>query len=131
MATSRSYFRTGTEKQFLYGSVMCGYFTASGEENKMVRKNGTLAKNGKVPPDRIRVLPGPSLNGHGKVPFLRSSHSLSAKLAKKLRGLAFAQRTSESSVIECALWLFFEKGHDTRILRLMEKAGIEPRRRRT
>jgi hypothetical protein len=111
---------------------MCGYFTASGEGNKMVRKNGALTKDGKVPPDRIRVLPGPSLNGQsGKAPFLRSSHSLSAKLAKKLRGLAFAQRTSESSIIECALWLFFEKGHDTRILRLMEKAGIEPRRRRT
>jgi hypothetical protein len=56
---------------------------------------------------------------------------MSSLLAKRLRKLAFEQNTSESSIIECALWLFFEKGSDADVLRLMSRADIAPRRRRS
>jgi hypothetical protein len=62
--------------------------------------------------------------------FVRSSHSLSTPLAKQLRALAYEQQTSESSIIECALWLFFKNGSDANVLRLMSRADIAPRRRR-
>src|ERR1022692_556618 len=87
--------------------------------------------NGKIHPRRIR-LGTMSVNGakQSDAAFVRSSHSLSTRLADRLRALAYDQRTSESSIIECALWLFFEKGSDINVLRLMRNAGIEPRRRR-
>jgi len=87
--------------------------------------------NGKIHPSRIRSIAVP-VNGAKRsvTAFIRSSHSLSTRLADRLRTLAYDQRTSESSIIECALWLFFEKGSDTNVLRLMRNAGIEPRRRR-
>ena len=62
--------------------------------------------------------------------FVRSSHSLSTPLAKRLRALAYDQQTSESSIIECSLWLFFKNGSDANVLRLMTRAEIAPRRRR-
>ena len=62
--------------------------------------------------------------------FVRSSHSLSTPLASRLRALAYEKQTSESSIIECALWLFFKNGSDTNVLRLMNRAEIAPRRRR-
>lgn len=89
------------------------------------------ARNGKIASTRIRM-PASAVNGARKRDegFIRSSHSLSAILAKRLRTLAYEQQTSESSIIECALWLFFKNGSDTDVLRLMSRARIEPRRRR-
>jgi hypothetical protein len=89
------------------------------------------AGNGKIASTQIRV-PASAVDGvrRGKNGFIRSSHSLSTVLAKRLRTLAFEQQTSESSIIECALWLFFKNGSDENVLRLMSRAKIEPRRRR-
>lgn len=86
--------------------------------------------NGKIHPSRIRLLSEISTNGRVGPAFVRSSHSLSSKLAKQLRALAYRVRASESAVIECALWSFFDKGLDADILRLMGQANIKPRRRR-
>jgi hypothetical protein len=89
------------------------------------------ARNGKIAPTRIRV-PSTAVDGAPRRVdgFIRSSHSLSTILAKRLRALAYEQQTSESSIIECALWLFFKNGSDADVLRLMSRAKIEPRRRR-
>jgi hypothetical protein len=88
-------------------------------------------RNGKIASKRVRV-PAGAVDGELKRNdgFIRSSHSLSTILAKRLRTLAFEQQTSESSIIECALWLFFKNGSDAEVLRLMSRAKIEPRRRR-
>src|ERR1700681_2236688 len=88
--------------------------------------------NGKIAATRIRV-PALAVNGARRAEngFVRSSHSLSIELAKRLRALAYEQQTSESSIIECALWLFFKNGSDANVLRLMRSADIEPRRRRS
>jgi hypothetical protein len=95
-------------------------------------QDGTArAHNGKIAATRIE-LPATTVDGarrRGNA-FVRSSHSLSAVLAKQLRTLAYEQQTSESSIIECALWLFFKNGSDANVLRLMNRAKIEPRRRR-
>jgi predicted transcriptional regulator len=56
---------------------------------------------------------------------------MSSRLAKRLRKLAYEQNTSESSIIECALWHFFDRGSDADVLSLMSKAEIPPRRRRS
>jgi hypothetical protein len=87
--------------------------------------------NGKIAAARIRV-PASAVDSErqGEKAFVRSSHSLSTVLAKRLRALAYEQQTSESSIIECALWLFFKNGSDANVLRLMSRAEIEPRRRR-
>jgi len=97
----------------------------------MANQNGTV-RNGKLSAIRIR-LPGSAVD-HVKVAdttVVRLSHSMSSLLAKRLRKLAYEQNTSESSIIECALWLFFEKGSDADVLRLMSRADIAPRRRRS
>jgi hypothetical protein len=92
---------------------------------------GTV-RNGKIHPSRVR-LPGSPIDSapSAKATFVRSSHSLSSRLAKRVRKLAYEQKTSESSIIECALWLFFEKGFDVNVLGLMSRADIAPRRRRS
>jgi hypothetical protein len=89
------------------------------------------AHNGKIVSTRIRV-PATAVDGARRRDdgYIRSSHSLSTILAKRLRALAYEQQTSESSIIECALWLFFKNGSDADVLRLMSRAKIEPRRRR-
>jgi hypothetical protein len=95
-------------------------------------RDGTArAHNGKIASTRIRV-PANAVDGarRRESGFIRSSHSLNALLAKRLRALAYEQQTSESSIIECALWLFFKNGSDANVLRLMSRANIEPRRRR-
>jgi hypothetical protein len=86
--------------------------------------------NGKIHPDRVRLPVTAAGKAAVKAAFVRSSHSLSSRLSKRVRKLAFEQKTSESSIIECALWLFFEKGSDVDVVRLMGRADIEPRRRR-
>jgi len=97
----------------------------------MANQNGTV-RNGKIPASRVRF----AGSAAGRVQaadttVVRLSHSMSSSLAKRLRKLAFEQNTSESSIIECALWLFFEKGSDADVLRLMDRADIAPRRRRS
>lgn len=95
-------------------------------------QDGTArAHNGKIATTRVRVTAS-AVNGarRSENAFIRSSHSLSAVLAKRLRALAYEQQTSESSIIECALWLFFKNGSDANVLRLMSRAKIKPRRRR-
>ncbi|HEY5095135.1 MAG TPA: hypothetical protein VII69_08485 [Candidatus Eremiobacteraceae bacterium] len=93
-------------------------------------QNGAMG-NGKVSASRLRV-PETIANGVLKrdTTFVRSSHSLSTPLAGRLRALAYEKQTSESSIIECALWLFFKNGSDAKVLRLMTRAEIAPRRRR-
>jgi len=96
----------------------------------MARKQRAAVSNGKVDSKRV----GLSANGADGATrdgtFIRSSHSLSTRLAKQLRALAYEQQTSESSIIECALWLFFKNGSADNVLRLMSRADIAPRRRR-
>jgi hypothetical protein len=89
------------------------------------------ATNGKIHPGRVRL---PSVgvsdvvraSGTGNL----SARSLNSKLAKRVRALAHRERTSQNAIIECALWLFFQKGQDAKVMSLMDQAGIEPRRRR-
>jgi len=97
----------------------------------MANQNGTV-RNGKLSAIRIR-LPGSAVDRVqvADTTVVRLSHSMSSLLAKRLRKLAYEQNTSESSIIECALWLFFEKGSDADVLRLMSRADIAPRRRRS
>jgi len=66
-----------------------------------------------------------------KPSYMRSSHSLSKRLMNRVRALAFRKRTSESAIIECALWLFFKSKNDVDVLRVMGRAGIAQRRRRS
>jgi hypothetical protein len=92
--------------------------------------NGTVS-NGKIHASRVG-LPSQTVDEvrPSRSAFVRSSHSLSLKVAKKVRALAYRVRASESAVIECALWSFFDKGHDADTLSLMNLGGIKPRRRR-
>lgn len=97
----------------------------------MANRNST-ARNGKVPASRVRFPAGAVDTAQAAdTTVVRLSHSMSSLLAKRLRKLAYEQNTSESSIIECALWLFFEKGSDANVLRLMDRADIAPRRRRS
>jgi hypothetical protein len=97
----------------------------------MPKKQNGAVGNGKIAATRIQLeaetVAGAKRRGNA---FVRSSHSLSTPLAKRVRALAYEQQTSESSIIECALWLFFKNGSDANVLRLMSRAAIEPRRRR-
>jgi hypothetical protein len=95
-------------------------------------QDGTArAQNGKIAAARIRVQASAVKDVRRRENgFIRSSHSLSTVLAKRLRALAYEQQTSESSIIECALWLFFKNKSDANVLKLMTRANIEPRRRR-
>jgi hypothetical protein len=97
----------------------------------MSNQNGAV-RNGKIPVSRVR-LPGSAVDSvrAADSTVVRMSHSMSSLLAKRLRKLAYEQNTSESSIMECALWLFFEKGSDADVLRLMSRADIAPRRRRS
>ena len=97
----------------------------------MAKNNNGTNGNGKIAAAKVRESNG-AVNGVAQRDgsFVRSSHSLSTPLAKKLRALAYEQQTSESSIIECALWLFFKNGSDANLLRLMSRAEIAPRRRR-
>jgi hypothetical protein len=63
--------------------------------------------------------------------YTRSSHSVCSVLMKRVRSLAYRNRTSESSIIECALWLFFKNKSDVSVLDMMDRAGIAPRRRKS
>jgi hypothetical protein len=99
----------------------------------MAKNQGSTvgSHNGKIAAARVRV-PARAVDGapRREKAFVRSSHSLSTVLAKRLRALAYEQQMSESSIIECALWLFFKNGSDANVQRLMSRAEIEPRRRR-
>ncbi|HME82868.1 MAG TPA: hypothetical protein VKF82_12460 [Candidatus Eremiobacteraceae bacterium] len=48
---------------------------------------------------------------------------------RRVRALAYKKRTSESAIIECALWLFFKNTSDGDLLDVMRRAGIARRRR--
>jgi hypothetical protein len=50
---------------------------------------------------------------------------------RRVRSLAYRNHTSESSIIECALWLFFKNKSDVGVLDMMDRAGIAPRRRKS
>jgi hypothetical protein len=92
--------------------------------------NGTVS-NGKVHSSRVGLqFKTVDAVRPSREAFVRSSHSLSLKVAKKVRALAYRVRASESAVIECALWAFFDKGLDADTLALMNLGGIKPRRRR-
>jgi len=103
----------------------CGFSDDLREAIKMAKHLNGAAGNGKVSSSKVGA---PATNANGALKrdttFVRSSHSLSTPLASRLRAL------SESSIIECALWLFFKNGSDVNVLRLMNRAEIAPRRRR-
>jgi len=61
--------------------------------------------------------------------YSRSSHSLSSALMKRVRSLAYRKHTSESAIIECALWFFFKNVDDADLLEALGRAGIARRRR--
>jgi hypothetical protein len=99
----------------------------------MAKNQSGTASNGKIASTRVRLSANGTNGANGAKrdsSFVRSSHSLSTRLAKQLRALAYEQQTSESSIIECALWLFFKNGSADNVLRLMTRADIAPRRRR-
>jgi hypothetical protein len=97
----------------------------------MATMNGGTVRNGKIHPGRIRV---PSAQGDKSLrassTVVESSPSFRSNLAKRVRDLAHRQRTSESAIVDCALWFFFDKGQDANVMSLMSRAGIAPRRRR-
>lgn len=96
----------------------------------MAKNESGTASNGKIASTRVRLSANGASVAKRDTTFVRSSHSLSTRLAKQLRTLAYEQQTSESSIIECALWLFFKNGSADKVLRLMSRADIAPRRRR-
>lgn len=96
----------------------------------MAKNQNGEASNGKIASTRVRLSANAANGVKRDTTFVRSSHSLSTRLAQQLRTLAYEQQTSESSIIECALWLFFRNGSAEKVLRLMNRADIAPRRRR-
>ena len=96
----------------------------------MAKNENGAPSNGKIASARLRLSASAAAAAKRDETFVRSSHSLSTRLAKQLRALAYEQQTSESSIIECALWLFFKNGSADNVLRLMSRADIAPRRRR-
>jgi len=87
--------------------------------------------NGKIHPSRIRLVSGSIGVATPKfAPAAGPVRSLRSKLAERVRVLAHRQRTSESAIVDCALWHFFKTGQAEHLMALMEKAGIVPRRRR-
>ncbi len=114
-------------------AIACGWAHAEREVVRMAKNQSGTASNGKIAPTRVRFSANGANGENGTKrdsSFVRSSHSLSTRLAKQLRALAYEQQTSESSIIECALWLFFKNGSADNVLRLMTRADIAPRRRR-
>jgi predicted nuclease with RNAse H fold len=93
--------------------------------------NGT-AHNGKIHPNRIRLFTGsPVVATRPSAPTARATGSLRSKLEQRVRVLAHRQRTSESAIVDCALWHFFKTGQAANVMELMDQAGIVPRRRRS
>jgi hypothetical protein len=93
--------------------------------------NGTT-HNGKIHPNRIRLFAGaPVVASRPSAPVARAAGSLRSKLAQRVRVLAHRQRTSESAIVDCALWHFFKTGQAANVMGLMDQAGIVPRRRRS
>jgi hypothetical protein len=93
-------------------------------------KSGNV-RNGKIHPDRVRSLSLTSNEGRrGRAESLRAASPTRLRLAKRVHDLAHQERTSEQAIVDCALWLFFEKGQDANVMSLMSLAGIAPRRRR-
>jgi len=89
------------------------------------------ASNGKIHPSRIRLVSGTvGATGRPIAARPRSVGTLRSKMAKRVRVLAHRQRTSESAIVDCALWHFFKTGQAANIMDLMHEAGIVPRRRR-
>ena len=117
-------------------AIVCGWAHFEREAERMAKNQSGTAGNGKIAPTRVRLSANGAGGANGAIAakrdssFVRSSHSLSTRLAKQLRALAYEQQTSESSIIECALWLFFKNGSADNVLRLMTRAEIAPRRRR-
>jgi len=93
-------------------------------------RNGTTG-NGKIHVSRIR-LPSKSTGSKrgASTTVAPPSNSLRSDLASRVRELAHEGRTSQSAIIDCALWYFFQKGQDANVTGLMSQAGIEPGRRR-
>ena len=111
--------------------MACGWAQSERETRRMAKNHsGAAINNGKIATTRIRISTNGSAGAKRDATFVRSSHSLSTRLAKQLRALAYEQQTSESSIIECALWLFFTNGSAEKVLQHMNRAEIAPRRRR-
>ena len=95
-------------------------------------KHHSATGNGKIHSSRVKF---PSAGAQeaiaGKSQAGLSTRRLNVKLSKRVRDLAHRERTSQSAIIECALWLFFQKGNDAKVISLMERAGIQARRRRS
>lgn len=57
------------------------------------------------------------------------SHALDADLHEQLEEFAAAQGVSKSSIVEFALRMFFERGYDSRLGRLLQRVGLVQRRK--
>lgn len=92
--------------------------------------NGVI-HNGAIHPTRIRVPETATAFSRVEAPkHVRLSHSLNASMASRIRDLAYETRTSESAIVECALWLFFKNDEQVSLAAYLHEAGIAPRRRR-
>jgi len=80
---------------------------------------------------RILVLPSKSSSVLVNKPsHSRLSVSLDVLTARKVRDLAFTERTSDSAVVEAALREFFAAGSATNLQAILVRLGIAPRRRK-
>jgi Ribbon-helix-helix protein, copG family len=60
---------------------------------------------------------------------VKISHTLDPDLHEQLEEFAAAKRISKSSIIEDALRIFFERGYDSRLGRLLQRGGlVKPRK---
>ncbi len=57
------------------------------------------------------------------------SHTLDPDLNEHLEDFASSERISKNSIIEFALRVFFERGYDSRLGRLLQRGGIGPHRK--
>jgi hypothetical protein len=80
---------------------------------------------------RILVMPSKPSSVLAKKPsHSRLSVSLDVLTARKVRDLAFTERTSDSAVVEAALREFFAAGSATNLQAILVRLGIAPRRRK-
>lgn len=57
-------------------------------------------------------------------PVLRRTYFVSPETAQKVRALAHRQRTSNSAIIELALWYFFRNSPDKQLGNLMRDGAV-------
>ena len=98
---------------------------------RMPKTFSAASHNGKVHSSKNLATPAkPNAAAAKKPNHARLSVSLDALTARKVRDLAFAERTSDSAVVEAALREFFAAGSATNLQAILVRLGIAPRRRK-